>query len=280
MSTRSTIGCRSSIRRCRIRPQTVFRGLAFPGTGCGTRRADAHLYNDASGWGPRLGFAYQIAEKTVVRAGAGIFYGTNKAPGLNGANNGFTNSPSWSSAELGIKSAFQWDQGFPGLGSSRRSSTRVSTPDSVFRGAGGRNRQTWPPRTAGTSPSRACCRTSFVLDATYTGSKGTHLASDRVNIMQIDPKYAYLGALLNKPIDDPAVVALGFKSPFANFKTLLGGNATLGQVTARVPAVPGRDHRRHDESQRQLDIPRDDPQGHQAILGRPQLLATIRGPSC
>ncbi len=65
------------------------------------------------GWGPRLGLAYQIAEKTVVRAGAGIFYGTNKAPGLNGANNGFTNSPSWSSQNNGITPAFNWNSGFP-----------------------------------------------------------------------------------------------------------------------------------------------------------------------
>src|ERR1051325_1918987 len=35
------------------------------------------------------------------------------APGLNGANNGFTNSPSWSSADNGVTSAFQWDIGFP-----------------------------------------------------------------------------------------------------------------------------------------------------------------------
>jgi len=78
-----------------------------------------------------------------------------------------------------------------------------------------------------------------VLDATYTGSKGTHLASDRVNVMQIDPKYAYLGSLLNKPIDDPAVVALGFQPPFANFKQLLGNNATLGQSLRRFPQYTG-----------------------------------------
>src|SRR6202035_1817291 len=76
---------------------------------------------------------------------------------------------------------------------------------------------------------------NFVIDATYTGSKGTHLASDRVNIMQIDPKYAYLGTLLNKPIDVPAVVALGFKSPFPDLKQLRVGNATLGQALRPFP---------------------------------------------
>ena len=78
-----------------------------------------------------------------------------------------------------------------------------------------------------------------MLDLTYTGSKGTHLASDRVNIMQIDPKYAYLGTLLNSQIDDPEVVALGFRPPFANFKQLMGGNATLGQALRPFPQYTG-----------------------------------------
>src|SRR5262245_27217146 len=65
------------------------------------------------GWSPRAGLAQQINEKTVLRAGAGTFFGTNKAPGLTGANNGFANSPSWASQNQGINSAFQWDTGFP-----------------------------------------------------------------------------------------------------------------------------------------------------------------------
>src|SRR5260370_10022515 len=40
---------------------------------------------------------------------------------------------------------------------------------------------------------------NLILDFTYTGSKGTHLASDRVNYMQIPDQYARLGSLLNKP---------------------------------------------------------------------------------
>ncbi len=88
---------------------------------------------------------------------------------------------------------------------------------------------------------------NLVLDVTYTGSKGTHLASDRVNIMQIDPKYAPLGAMLNRQIDDPEVVAAGFRPPFANFKELMGGKCDAGSVASAVPAIPGNYDRRHDE---------------------------------
>ena len=75
----------------------------------------------------------------------------------------------------------------------------------------------------------------FVLDATYTGTKGTHLDSGVVNYDQIDPKYAYLGSLLNSSIDAPAVVALGFRPPFPGFQSLMGANATLGQSLRRWP---------------------------------------------
>jgi len=211
--------------------------LRFLGDGTG-REGRRALYNNAMGWGPRLGFAYQITEKTVLRAGAGIFYGTNKAPGLNGANNGFTNSPSWSSQNQGITSAFQWDQGFPAWEAPPFINPGFNAGFSVpWFGAA----ETGKLPTTG-SWNFALSRVlpnNFVIDATYTGSKGTHLASDRVNIMQIDPKYAYLGTLLNKPIDDPSVTALGFGSPFPNFKTLLGGNATLGQALRIYPQYQG-----------------------------------------
>ena len=65
------------------------------------------------GWGPRLGVAYQVTPKTVARAGFGIFYASEKAPGLTPSNAGFTSSPSWSSTNSGITPAFYWDQGFP-----------------------------------------------------------------------------------------------------------------------------------------------------------------------
>ncbi len=211
--------------------------LRFLGTGTG-REGRRNLYDNASGWGPRLGLAYQINDKTVIRTGAGIFYGTNKAPGLNGANNGFTNSPSWGSQNQGITSAFQWDNGFPAWEAPPFIKPGFNAGFGVpWYGAGEAGRipstDTWNFAISRVLPKH------FILDATYTGSKGTHLASDRVNDMQIDPKYARLGSLLNKPIDDPAVVALGFAPPFANFKELMGGNATLGQALRRFPQYTG-----------------------------------------
>lgn len=47
-----------------------------------TRFADSSMRNipiDRNNWGPRLGFAYQLADNTVLRGGAGVFYGLSAA---------------------------------------------------------------------------------------------------------------------------------------------------------------------------------------------------------
>ncbi len=211
--------------------------LRFLGSGSG-REGRRNLWNNAKGWGPRIGLAYQLDSKTVFRGGFGIFYASEKAPGLTPSDAGFTAAPSWSSGDSGITPAFWWDQGFPawkappfinpgfnaGFGVSWYGADEIAQLPST---------SSWNLAVSRSLPG------NYVLDLTYTGSKGTHLASDRVNYMQIPPQYARLGSLLNKPIDDPAVVAQGFKPPFPSFKQLMGTRATLGQSLRMWPQYTG-----------------------------------------
>ncbi|MBI4877877.1 MAG: TonB-dependent receptor [Acidobacteria bacterium] len=211
--------------------------LRFLGNGQG-REGRRNLWNNAKGWGPRLGLAYQLDSKTVFRGGFGIFYASEKAPGLTPSDTGFTAAPSWSTADSGITPAFSWDQGFPAW----QAPPFINAGFNVNQGVSwyGADEISKLPNTA--SWNFAISRSlpgNYVLDLTYTGSKGTHLASDRVNYMQIPPEYAKLGSLLNKAIDDPDVVARGFKPPFPSFKAKMGSRATLGQSLRMWPQYSG-----------------------------------------
>jgi hypothetical protein len=151
---------------------------------------------------------------------------------------GFTSAPSWSSADQGVNPAFYWENGWPNWTAPPFIDPSFNTGFSVpwFQASDlGRlpTSTTWNFTLSRVLPK------SLVIDATYTGSKGTYLASNRPNYMQIDPKYAYLGSLLNRAIGDPTVAALGFKPPFPQFQALLGPNATLGQSLRMFPQYTG-----------------------------------------
>lgn len=84
-------------------------GLIFEGDGPGKCNcAFAHDYPYA--WGPRLGVAYQITSKTVLRSGAGISYGRQNS--LNGKTNNAGSSNPYASASYGDP-AFTMQNGIP-----------------------------------------------------------------------------------------------------------------------------------------------------------------------
>ena len=89
----------------------------FPGAyifaGSGPNRIGMTRFwpTDHTNFGPRVGFAYQISPKTVLRGGFGIFYEATSNGGCGctlGANGSFAQvSPD------GLNAPFQWDGGIP-----------------------------------------------------------------------------------------------------------------------------------------------------------------------
>jgi len=84
----------------------------------------------------------------------------------------------------------------------------------------------------------------WMVDLGYVGNKGNNLESGMVNPNQLPASYLALGDLLLKPIDDPAVVALGFKPPWPGFidlyKPMLGGRSpSLRQALQPFPQYGG-----------------------------------------
>lgn len=208
--------------------------LRFLGSGPG-REGKGTFYPSSKTWGPRLGVAWQVNSATVIRMGAGVYYASNK---FQLDTLGFSAHPTWSSGNQGITPAYYWDQGYPAwqqppfIAPELNAGLNVSWAD---------------PNNLAMAPSNAswnfavsrAVRGNLVLDLNYAGSKGTHLATNRLNYMQVNPQYAYLGSLLNRPIDDPAVVKLGFTAPFASFKSLMGSRATLAQALRMFPQYSG-----------------------------------------
>jgi hypothetical protein len=166
-----------------------------------------------------------------VRAGAGIYHQQNK---YRLSSLGFHSEPRWSSPNQGIDPAYYLDAGYPDW-------TRPPFIDPSYNTGLG---ITWdhadnlaklPTSAAWNLAVSRRMPGNVVVDLTYSGNKGTHLSTGRLNYMQIHPQYASLGNLLNRRIDDPAVTARGFSSPFPSFMRLMGGNATLGQSLRMFP---------------------------------------------
>jgi len=208
--------------------------LRFLGSGSGREGRDT-FYPSAKTWGPRLGVAWRVSSATVIRAGAGIYYASNK---FQLSTLGFSAHPTWSSGNQGVTPAYYWDQGYPDW----------QRPPFISPGLNAGSSVSWAdPGNLAKAPTNAnwnfaisrALRGNLVVDLNYAGSKGTHLATNRLNYMQVNPEYAYLGTLLNRPIDDPAVVRLGFTSPFPSFKSLMGSRATLAQALRMFPQYTG-----------------------------------------
>ena len=208
--------------------------LRFLGSGPGRDGKDT-FYPATHTWGPRLGVAWQVKPATVIRMGAGIYYASNK---YQLSTLGFSASPSWASGNQGVTSAYYWDQGYPDWQRPPFINPALNAGSSV----------SWAdPGNLGMAPTNATwnfalsrsVRGNLVLELNYAGNKGTHLATNRLNYMQVNPQYAYLGSLLNRPIDDANVVKAGFSAPFPSFKTLMGSRATLAQSLRMFPQYSG-----------------------------------------
>src|SRR5262249_22793464 len=79
----------------------------------------------------------------------------------------------------------------------------------------------------------------LVAEAAYIGNRGTRLSVNHRPLNHLDPKYYALGDLLNKRIDDAAVVAAGYKSPYPGFIADWGSGATLARAPRPYPQING-----------------------------------------
>ena len=201
-------------------PTSQFRtpgGLTFAGVG-GEPRA---LWNgDRNNFAPRIGFAYQLNSKTVIRSGYGVFYvqsgadrqGVNQG-GFNQATNLIPSNDNGQTFRANLANPFP-DGIEPAPGSSQGLRTFLGRGISFFRD----NRkigyqQRWSLSVQRSLPWRS------LIDVQYVGNRGTALEVS-TNLNNVPAQY-----LSTSPVRDQATIdflTAQVPSPFAGLPEFVG----------------------------------------------------------
>jgi hypothetical protein len=200
--------------------------------------------------GPRIGIAYQVLSKTVLRAGWGITYaetGGGQSNILSTLGAGGWNTLSFSNPTYGAPALMLRD----GLSYSladlynvaynngiRPTTGQINSPPPLIDRGAGR-----PPRVTqwNISLQREITK-DLVLEAAYVGNRGVWFESDAmINLNANTPeRLAAFGldintqadrTLLTSPLNSAQVQARGFKPPYAGYP----GSATLAQALRPFP---------------------------------------------
>ncbi len=227
--------------------------LGFYGDVPGGCHCSTNVSTHYTNLGPRIGVAYSLNDKTVIRAGYAIMYTRRGAVGGRGGARtgtdvlGYSASPSFTSNDNGISPAFYWDNGVPPYqkppffdptygtdynGTDARPATmNYGDPE-----LGGK-----PPRYQNWNLSIDRAITAgLTLGAAYIGSNGHFLGGGGRGVWSdlIDPRFLALGNLLQQQAT-PANVAVanaivsGIGLPYPNF------SGSIAQMLRPFPQYSG-----------------------------------------
>jgi len=205
-------------------------GVGFPGI---EGRSSRIQLSDRNNFDPRFGIAYQWDEKTVVRAGAGIFRHPHP-PGPDTAIGFSSTTDSIVAAPDGVTPLYNLGDPFP-QGIQKPTGNSLGLLTFVGLGISGSVRQQrlayqgqWSLDVQRQLPG------SFVLDAGYAGTNGVALSASRVQFNQLPMEYLSLGTALNQTVPNPFFGVITDPS-----STLSRSTVQRGQLLRPYPQFTG-----------------------------------------
>jgi hypothetical protein len=192
--------------------------LIYAGTGPGRQGTRTLADSWYGGYGPRVGFAYQIDEKTVVRANYARSFSAVTTTTGSTHQKGFTQTTDFPNTSTGITPSFLFKEGLPPYPVPPFISPTFQNGADMPWWQGHEATRLPEQNNINFSIQRQLGR-SMVLDASYNGVIGSHLQAGLLNYNQVpfSALNKYGAALLNSAIDSPAAIAAGITPPWPEF---------------------------------------------------------------
>jgi hypothetical protein len=187
------------------------------------------------GYAPRIGIAYSLDSKTVVRTGYGIFYTQAFYPGWGGGMSldGLNQSPTFASTASGLQPAFNLDSGFPAYVTASNKSPGADN---------GLNPQYRPKDANHRSYAQQWNLTierqlggDTLASVAYVGSKGTRLPSQLLPLNVLNPSLLSMGSQLRDSFTATSTSVDGVPVPYAGWYQQLQGHCDPTVAQALLP---------------------------------------------
>jgi hypothetical protein len=176
------------------------------------------------GFGPRIGLAYSLSPKTVVRAAYGRSFGAVTTVSGSTHQRGFTQTYGVpDNGSNGVLPNMILKDGFPSYPIPPFIDPSFANKDSIPWWQG-QEATRLPESNFWSFSVQRQLTSATVFEASYNASIGSHLQSQLLQYDQVNPKYLdqYGFALLNTLITAPEAVTAGFKSPYPTFTNTSG----------------------------------------------------------
>ena len=178
------------------------------------------------GFGPRLGMAYSLNDKTVIRLSAARSFGSVKNTGGSSHFDGYIGDYNWTTTDSSITPAFLLDDGYPFW-----PKPPFLKPDFL----NGKSAKFWQSYDAGRLPEfynwnlniQRQLPGNMALEVGYSATLGHHLTTNLVNLNQVNPAvfFGYVSrlgfdsaySLMSKSVTSAEAVAAGVPIPYAGF---------------------------------------------------------------